>query len=225
MAIFRVFSFLLVLLGSFLPSCLHAQHIEQLFDEQSTLDLSDSLYFLFETDYQLTIGDVSRRRSDFLMHPHDNPNFGFRNNGMWLLTSVTNVSNDKHWVFSINFSQLDSVDFYLVKDGKVISQSHQGKAQKEQRFRVPTFRVELPNSDPVDLYIRIESHSSSLIAPLLSPAARSATTQRMPVKLKAEGSGTDSDIPSFRKTNPSTTPTSSAANPPGSPSGRRTRPA
>ena len=166
MAIFRVFFLLLVLLGSLSPFHSHAQHVKQLFDEQNTLDLSDSLYFLFETDYQLTIGDVSRRRSDFLMHPNGNPNFGFRNNGMWLLTSVTNVSNDKHWVFSINFSQLDSVDFYLVQNGKVISQSHQGKAQNEQIFRVPTFHVEIPNSDPVDLYIRIESHSSSMIAPL-----------------------------------------------------------
>lgn len=166
MATFRAFSFLFILLASFWPSCSNAQHIEQLFDEHNTLNLSDSLYFLFETDYQLTIGDVSRRRNDFLMHPHGNPNFGFRNNGMWLLTSVANVSNDKDWVFSINFSQLDSVDFYLVQNGKVINQSHQGKTQKEQRFRVPTFRVELPNSDPVDLYIRIESHSSSLIAPL-----------------------------------------------------------
>ena len=166
MAIFRVFFFLFLVVGSYLPSNASAQHIEQLFDEESTLDLSDSLYFLFETDYQLTISDVSRRRNDFLMHPHDNPNFGFHNNGMWLLTSVANVSNDKHWVFSINFSQLDSVDFYLVQNGKVIKQSHQGKAQKEQRFRVPTFRVELPDSDPVDLYIRIESRSSSLITPL-----------------------------------------------------------
>ncbi|WP_334021541.1 hybrid sensor histidine kinase/response regulator [Alteromonas sp. S015] len=166
MAIFRVFFFLFLVVSSYLSSNANAQHIEQLFDEENTLDLSGSLYFLFETDYQLTISDVSRRRNDFLMHPHDNPNFGFRNNGMWLLTSVANVSNEKHWVFSINFSQLDSADFYLVQNGRVIKQSHQGKAQKEQRFRVPTFRVELPNSDPVDLYIRVESRSSSLIAPL-----------------------------------------------------------
>ncbi|AGP84248.1 MULTISPECIES: hybrid sensor histidine kinase/response regulator [Alteromonas] len=166
MAIFRVFFFLFFFLASGLASTAYAQHIEQLFDEESTLDLSDSLYFLFETDYQLTISDVSRRRNDFLMHPHDNPNFGFRNNGMWLLTSVANVSNEEDWVFTINFSQLDSVDFYLVKNGKVIKQSHQGKAQKEQRFRVPTFRIELSDSDAVDLYIRIESRSSSLIAPL-----------------------------------------------------------
>jgi len=87
MAIFRVFFFLFCLLGSCLGSNAQAQHIEQLFDEKSTLDLSDSLFYLFETDYQLTISDVSRRRNDFLMHPHHNPNFGFRNSGMWLLTS------------------------------------------------------------------------------------------------------------------------------------------
>ncbi|BCO17494.1 MULTISPECIES: hybrid sensor histidine kinase/response regulator [unclassified Alteromonas] len=163
---FRVLLLLACLACITVSSLARAQHIQQLFDEQSTLDLSDSLYFLFETDYQLTISDVSRRRNDFLMHPHDNPNFGFRNNGMWLLTRVANVSNEKDWVFTINFSQLDSVDFYVVQDGKVIKQSHQGKAQKEQRFRVPTLRVQLNNSEPIELYIRIESRSSSLIAPL-----------------------------------------------------------
>ncbi|BFT28917.1 hypothetical protein D210916BOD24_00930 [Alteromonas sp. D210916BOD_24] len=154
-----------------MPSISRAQHIEQLFDEKRTLVLSDSLYYLFETDYQLTISDVSRRRNDFLMHPHDNPNFGFRDNGMWLLTSVANISNETDWVFTINFSQLDTVDFYLVQEGEVIAQSHQGKAQNEQRFRIPTLQVELPMGTPVDLYIRIESHSSSLIAPLKIQAA------------------------------------------------------
>ncbi|MEC8416792.1 MAG: 7TM diverse intracellular signaling domain-containing protein, partial [Pseudomonadota bacterium] len=143
-----------------------AQQIEQLYDETRTVDLSDSFYYLYETDYQLTISDVSRRRNDFLMYPYDNPNFGFRNNGLWLLTSVANVSNEENWVFSINFSQLDSVDFYLVQNGNVIKQSHQGKAQKEQRFRVPTLRAQLKDSAPVDVFIRVESHSSSLITPL-----------------------------------------------------------
>ena len=69
MAIFRVLFFLFLVVGSYLPSNANAQHIEQLFDEESTLDLSDSLYFLFETDYQLTISDVSRRRNDFPFGP------------------------------------------------------------------------------------------------------------------------------------------------------------
>ena len=166
MHLIRVLLFFFCIAVLTLPSYAHAQHIEQLFDEEATLDLSDSLYFLLETDYQLTISDVARRRNDFLIHPHGNPNFGFRDTGMWLLTSVVNVSNEKSWVFSINFSQLDSVDFYVVQDGKVIQQSHQGKAQIEQRFRVPTLRVDLPSGVPIDLYIRVESRSSSLITPL-----------------------------------------------------------
>ena len=120
MHLIRVLLFFFCIAVLTLPSYAHAQHIEQLFDEEATLDLSDSLYFLLETDYQLTISDVARRRNDFLIHPHGNPNFGFRDTGMWLLTSVVNVSNEKSWVFSINFSQLDSVDFYVVQDGKVI---------------------------------------------------------------------------------------------------------
>lgn len=166
MHLIRVLLFFFCIAVLTLPSFAHAQHIEQLFDEETTLDLSDSLYFLLETDYQLTISDVARRRNDFLIHPHGNPNFGFHDTGMWLLTSVVNVSNQESWVFSINFSQLDSVDFYVVQDGKVIQQSHQGKAQIEQRFRVPTLRVDLPSGVPIDLYIRVESRSSSLITPL-----------------------------------------------------------
>jgi len=143
-----------------------AQHIEQLYDENAALDLSSSLYYLHETGLPLTISDVTQRRDDFRMHQYDNPNFGLRDDGMWLLTSISNVSNQEEWVFSINFSQLDKVDFYLVQDDRVIMQSHQGKAQGEQIFRIPTLRVRLPNTDTVALYIRVESHSSSLITPL-----------------------------------------------------------
>jgi len=144
----------------------HAQHVEQLFNEEKTYELSDSLFYLFESDLPLSISDVTNRRNDFRIHANDNPNFGFKNHGMWLLTSISNVSTQKNWVFSINFSQLDQVDFYLVQNGRVVSQSHQGKAQKDQLFRVPTFRVALENAEQADLYIRIESKSSSLITPL-----------------------------------------------------------
>ena len=158
--------FILFSLYSVLLCPAFAQHTQQLFEEDTSIELSKSLYYLHETDLPLTIGDVSNRRSDFRMHPHDNPNFGFRSQGMWLLTSFANITNEEDWVLTINFSQLDKVDFYLVQDGKVLSQSHQGKSQQEQRFRVPTFRVHLPNPERVDVYIRIESQSSSLITPL-----------------------------------------------------------
>ena len=149
----------------------HAQHIEQLYDENSTLDLSESLHYLYETNYQLSISDIARRKNDFLAHSGKNPNFGFQDNAVWLLKSVTNVSNESDWVFSINFSQLDKVDFYLIQNGSIIAQSHQGKLQKEQRFRIPTLQAQIESASPVDLYIRVESQSSSIIVPLRAQSA------------------------------------------------------
>lgn len=69
MHLIRVLLFFFCIAVLTLPSYAHAQHIEQLFDEEATLNLSDSLYFLLETDYQLTISDVARRRNDVFNPP------------------------------------------------------------------------------------------------------------------------------------------------------------
>ena len=126
---------------------------------------------MYETNYQLSINDIARRKNDFLVHPSSNPNFGFQNSAVWILSSVTNVSNTSDWVFTINFSQLDKVDFYLIQNGKLLAQSRQGKVQLEQQFRVPTLRAKIDSASPVDLYIRVESQSSSIIVPLRAQAA------------------------------------------------------
>lgn len=162
-SVFKYFAIAALFLFCFSAS---AQYNEQLYDENTTVDLSSSLYYLYETDAALSIEDVILRRNDFRIPPNQNPNFGFRDKGVWLLTSITNASNQKDWVFTINFSQLDLVDFYLVSNDQVILDSHQGKLQTQQKYRVPTFRASLPNSEQVDVYVRVESQSSSLITPL-----------------------------------------------------------
>ena len=143
-----------------------AQPTVQLFEEGQVTDLSKSFDYYFEPSGQLTISDVIKRRSDFMWYTEDNPNFGFNSEGLWLATKISNVSNTTDWVFSVNFSQLDKIDFYLVEGNNVILQSHQGKAQLEQHFRNPTIRANLPIATPLELYIRVESKSSSLIVPL-----------------------------------------------------------
>ena len=175
----RIFFILSSLFFFVFPSTGHTQHVEQLYDDNTTIDLSSSLYYLYETDIPLTINDIIRRQSDFRIHPYANPNFGFKNQGVWLHTSVANLANQKDWVFSIDFSQLEKVDFYLVKNGQLLKQSHQGKFQTEQNYRVPTFRVSLPDSEKVSLFIRVESRASSLITPvkIQTQSAHSAATQ------------------------------------------------
>ncbi|GGW78714.1 hypothetical protein GCM10007391_09180 [Alteromonas halophila] len=151
-----------------LAICTHAnaQQTVQLFDEEAELELADSLSYLYESTTPLTIDDIIRRRGEFQRYVDGNPNFGFHDRGMWLQVSISNVSNLREWVFSVNFSQLDKVDFYLVQNGEVKAFSHQGKAQPDQTFRMPTFGVNLPYAEAVELYMRVESESSSLIVPL-----------------------------------------------------------
>ncbi len=143
-----------------------AQSTIQLFDEDAEIELSNNFAFYYERETPLTIGEVLKHRQDFQWHVDDNPNFGFHNSGLWLYNKLSNVSNTTDWVFAINFSQLDKVDFYLVAGDEVILQSHQGKLQSEQIYRVPTLRASLPIATPLELFVRVESHSSSLIVPL-----------------------------------------------------------
>ena len=51
MYLFRIFTLLCALLWLIAPQSTHAQHIEQLFDEDASLDLSDSLYYLYAVSY------------------------------------------------------------------------------------------------------------------------------------------------------------------------------
>ncbi len=149
-----------------LSASVSAQQTVQLFDEQDTLKLTESSSYLLENAGPITVEQAISQREDFQRYLDDNPNFGFHDNGIWLQISVTNVSDIKDWVFTVNFSQLDKVDFYLVQNGEVIDYSLQGKAQTGQKFRMPTFEVSLPYTKAVDLFVRVESRSSSLIVPI-----------------------------------------------------------
>ncbi|MCU7553333.1 ATP-binding protein [Alteromonas sp. ASW11-19] len=136
-----------------------------LYSGQQEISLYENFRYLPETGSPYTISDVQRRKSDFIPYPDDNPNFGFQEEALWLYVPLKNVSGIDDWVLTVGFSQLDNVDFYVVAGNKV-TQSHQGKAQKEQLFRIPTMRIQLPESTPVDVFVRVKSNSSSLIVPL-----------------------------------------------------------
>ncbi|MCW8090959.1 hybrid sensor histidine kinase/response regulator [Alteromonas sp. ASW11-130] len=157
----------LLILALFYSLAVQSQSTIQLFDANSQTNLANNFAFYFEGSSQLTISEAIDRRQSFQWHTEKNPNFGFHSNGLWLVSRFSNVSNETRWVFSVNFSQLDKVDFYVVVNGEVVQQSFQGKLQSAQRFRVPTLRSTLPDATPTELYIRVESHSSSLIVPLV----------------------------------------------------------
>ena len=137
-----------------------------LYDGKQTQLLADNFAIQFEEATTYTIGDILKRTHEFTYQPDNNPNYGFSDRGLWLHTKLSNLSHNSDWVFSLNFSQLDTVDFYLVIGGGIVDQSHQGKLQPEQRFRIPLFKTTIPVGEEADLYIRVQSDSSSLIAPI-----------------------------------------------------------
>ena len=144
-----------------------AQSALQLIATDVSTRLSAQLRVYYETDEQLSIGQVRQNLDKFVWQSGDNPNYGFTQQGVWLHTTISNVTDVDKWVIDVAFSQLDKVDFYLLlDDGTLIAQAKQGKERFNQHYRLPTIKTSLPYAQTVDLFIRIQSAHSSLVAPV-----------------------------------------------------------
>lgn len=161
----------------FLMMCLmccasaEAQHTVQLINNDEVVRLSTHFNVLRETDKQYQIEEILMLSDNFVREPITNPNYGLSEHALWLKATFSNVTDTKNWVVDLGFTQLDKVDFYLVIDNQIVQQSQQGKSRLNQDYRFPTMALELPYAIPVSLFIRIESQSNSLIAPVdIQPA-------------------------------------------------------
>lgn len=157
------FIFVLLLL---IPSITYSQSTVQLIETDGTIRLSGQLKLLYETEEQLTVQQANQQVDKFVWQSGDNPNYGFTENGVWLYTTISNVTDINDWVIDIAFSQLEKVDIYLLLDNEIIAQTRQGKARFGHHFRLPTLKAELPYAQTLSLFIRIQSLHSSLIAPV-----------------------------------------------------------
>lgn len=150
----------------FFSSSSYAQSSLQLIDSDTVERLSKHFKVYFEKEQQFSLNQIIDLQDQFVWQVGENPNYGFSDTGLWLHTSFSNVTDTKDWVIDLGFTQLDKVDFYLVSDRQVIASSQQGKSRLGQDYRFPTIKVQLPYAQKVDLYIRIQSATSSLIAPI-----------------------------------------------------------
>ena len=135
--------------------------------------LSDHFKIYFEQDNPLSLSEAREQLEYFEWALGKNPNFGFYENGLWLYTRFSNVSSANEWVLKLEFSQLDKVDMFLLDDGELIASSSQGKLRNDNPYRMPILHAELPYATDVELFVRIESQSSGLIAPLEIQSAAS----------------------------------------------------
>jgi two-component system sensor histidine kinase BarA len=160
--IYRFF-FLIVLT---LPQWASAQGDVQLITTDEVIRLSPQLKVFRETDNPLGLFDVKQKLDEFAWQPGDNPNYGFSDKGIWLHTTISNVTENKEWVIDLAFAQLEKVDIYVLLGDDLLGHVSHGKIRPNPKYRFPTLKLNMPYAQTIDLYVRIESQRSALVAPI-----------------------------------------------------------
>lgn len=156
----------LLLVVLLIPLLANAQGDVQLITTNETIRLSSQLKVFRETGNALGVFEVQKKLDEFVWQPGDNPNYGFSDQGVWLHTTISNVTDNKQWVIDVAFSQLEKVDIYVLLGNNILSHVSHGKARPNPRHRFPTLELELPYAQTIDLYVRVEAHQSALVAPV-----------------------------------------------------------
>lgn len=159
---YQFFSIILLLVSNFL----FAQSNVQLISTEEVIRLSSQLKVYRETDRELGLTEVQERLEEFEWQAGGNPNYGFSDKGIWLHTSVSNVTENQDWVIDVAFTQLEKVNIYVVLGSTLIAQANHGKIRPSPDFRFPTVKMSLPYAQTVDLFIRFESKQSAIVAPV-----------------------------------------------------------
>ena len=160
------FSRLLCCLMLLASSLSYSQSTVQLIAGDDSVRVSGQLKVYYEGEQALSVQQASQNVEQFIWQSGAKSNYGFTERGVWLYTTISNVTDVEDWVIDIGFSQLDKVDIYLLLDGEIIAQTQQGKSRFNQHLRLPTLKVQLPYAQTVDLFVRIQSKHFSLVAPV-----------------------------------------------------------
>jgi two-component system sensor histidine kinase BarA len=142
------------------------QGVIQLISGDGVNRLSSHLYVFRESQVPLSIEQSRQLLPEFTRQLGDNPNYGLSQHGLWLYTAISNITDIEQWVINVGFTQLDKVDMYLLGAGQIIAEAHQGKIRFNQHYRLPTLKATLPYAETIEIFIRIESQYSSLVAPI-----------------------------------------------------------
>jgi two-component system sensor histidine kinase BarA len=144
----------------------NAQGDVQLIATDEAIRLSSQLKVFRETNNPLGLFDVKQKLDEFVWQPGDNPNYGFSDKGVWLHTTISNVTENKQWVIDVAFTQLEKVDIYVLLGEEILDHVSHGNIRPSPEYRFPTLQIDMPYAQTIDLYVRIESLRSALVAPV-----------------------------------------------------------
>ena len=135
------------------PCLTLAQSDIQLISTDNAIRLSPQLKVFKEPDIELSVFQALAYKDAFVWQSAGSSNYGYSQQGIWLHTSISNVTENRDWVIDIASSQLEKADFYVLFKGKIIGQSKQGKTVAKHQYRLPTLHVALPYAQTVELRI------------------------------------------------------------------------
>ncbi|MBV6493909.1 MAG: hypothetical protein LDLANPLL_01933 [Turneriella sp.] len=141
-------------------------------DTQGRYLLSKHIKILTDPSGLRTVEEIleNKNTEKFIANKAKNPNFGYTDAAYWAHFSVTNKSTLKsQFYLEIAYPMLDFIDFYQVRDKKIVHHLQAGDRlpfyTREVQYHEITFPITLEPNQTNDIYLRVKS-TSSLQLPL-----------------------------------------------------------
>jgi len=134
--------------------------------DSKSKDLSKFEYIILDAGLESNIDDVLNS-GKFSAIENKSINFGINDNLVWLKYDLINETDIEEKYLFINNPSLDSLDLYVVENGKVINHYLGGRLQdydiKPIRSKSIIFKIDLPKRREVSLYLKVKSVNKKVI--------------------------------------------------------------
>lgn len=156
-------------------------------DDRPRVEVWPNTRILAEDGRKLAPEDAFALLPSFVAPDTQHATLGIRKQPMWLHVPLQlNAPNDEHWVVDIDYPPLNNVDFFLLRDGKLLSRAASGSqrpfATRPLFARSHAAPLELTQNGKFDLLIRIETGGATVVPITLQSNAefhRSSTVEQM----------------------------------------------
>lgn len=149
-------------------ACAHAAGTVELGGHSRQIELSPHVRYYADTSARDTVDDAARRLADgsFAALPGDSAAFGFQPGAYWFHVRLLNRAADEpRWLLVQRYALSDRIDVWA-RHSDGWTQHHAGGDTlpfgqgRSIRYRQPNFWLDLPQGEPVDVFVRVQSQSS-----------------------------------------------------------------
>jgi serine phosphatase RsbU (regulator of sigma subunit) len=142
----------------------------KLVPETGVYNPAESFYYLEDDTRLLDINDILSEayQPEFNGLKQDKPNFGFSKSNFWFKIRIINKDSlNLDWLFEVPYPPLDSLSFWIYKEGSLVKDYHVGDLIpfNQRPIQHPSFviPIHLKTDQIYEVYIRVKTESSVLL--------------------------------------------------------------